>query len=144
MDWSKIEKAWSVLVPQAREKWPALTDSDIQTIGGDKARLIARLKERYEWSDAMAEEQIQDWSSTVEIAADQLPLMEELERLKDELGNLADTVKSTLRNNGATTPETASKLIGDVEQYIEKNPMQAMMLAAGVGLAIGWLTKPKK
>lgn len=144
MNWSKIEKAWTALAPQARERWPALTDTDIEIIGGNKAKLIARLKERYEWSDAMAEEQIETWSSTVEIAEDDVTLMAELERLKDELGNLADTVKSTLRNNGATTPETASKVIGNIEQYIEKNPMQAMMLAAGVGLAIGWLTKPKK
>jgi uncharacterized protein YjbJ (UPF0337 family) len=47
MTWPEIEAQWSDLAPQARAKWEKLSDADLAHVGGDRARLIGKLEERY-------------------------------------------------------------------------------------------------
>ena len=42
-----FKENWSLLVPKIRDRWPALTDSDISEIDGDLDRLAQKVSARY-------------------------------------------------------------------------------------------------
>ena len=62
MNWTQLEEQWKVYAGSARARWSKLTDDDWQAITGKREQLIARIQERYDISDAVAGEQVDEWS----------------------------------------------------------------------------------
>jgi uncharacterized protein YjbJ (UPF0337 family) len=62
MNWTQLEEQWKVYAGSARAQWSKLTDDDWQAITGKREQLIARIQERYGISDAVAGEQVDEWS----------------------------------------------------------------------------------
>jgi uncharacterized protein YjbJ (UPF0337 family) len=64
MNWDQIEGNWKQLKGHAREKWGKLTDSDWDTVGGKKDKLVGKIQEHYGHSREDAEREVDEWSRT--------------------------------------------------------------------------------
>jgi uncharacterized protein YjbJ (UPF0337 family) len=64
MNWDQIEGNWKQLKGHAREKWGKLTDSDWDTVGGKKDKLIGKIQEHYGHSREDAEREVDEWGRT--------------------------------------------------------------------------------
>lgn len=49
---------WKQAKGQVREWWGQLTDDDVETIAGKKDKLLGALQERYGWTRARAEDEV--------------------------------------------------------------------------------------
>jgi uncharacterized protein YjbJ (UPF0337 family) len=61
MNWDHIEANWQDLKGRFREKWGKLTDNDLETIGGKKDRLMAKLREYYADEKDFAEQDVNNF-----------------------------------------------------------------------------------
>jgi hypothetical protein len=61
MDWNRIEEEWVSIRRLAKREWPSLDDAELESAGGDRARLIALLQETYGWSRARAASEAERW-----------------------------------------------------------------------------------
>jgi uncharacterized protein YjbJ (UPF0337 family) len=62
---------WERLKNRARSQWLALTEHDLEEIGGDRQRLIEKLRARYRIAPDEAERQVHDFQvKNVEAAPD--------------------------------------------------------------------------
>lgn len=61
MDRGQFEKEWESLKKDAQHKWNKLTDGDLYQIDGMFDQMVGKLEERYGFSTAQAEEEIQNW-----------------------------------------------------------------------------------
>jgi uncharacterized protein YjbJ (UPF0337 family) len=67
MNWDEIAGNWKQFKGHAREKWGKLTDSEWETIGGKKDKLVGRLQEHYGYQKDQAEREVDDWSRGVSV-----------------------------------------------------------------------------
>jgi len=65
MNWDIIEGKWMQLKGQAKMKWGALTEDDLDVIAGKKDELTGRIQERYGKSREEAEQEVDDWSDSL-------------------------------------------------------------------------------
>ena len=54
----RFESQWKEIRGIVRQRWPALTDADVDTIDGHVDVLIDLLEEKYAYSRALAEEEV--------------------------------------------------------------------------------------
>lgn len=47
-----FKEHWLELIPKIRDRWPKLTDEDIEAIDGDLEVLAGRVRDRYGWTRA--------------------------------------------------------------------------------------------
>jgi len=67
MNWDQIEGKWRQAKGSAKQKWGKLTDDDLTYIGGSKDKFVGRLQERYGLNKEQAQNQLDEWVSTVSI-----------------------------------------------------------------------------
>ena len=65
MNWDRVEGNWKQFKGAAREQWGKLTDSDWDTLGGQKDQLVGKIQERYGISKDEAQRQADDWSRSL-------------------------------------------------------------------------------
>jgi len=62
---------WERLKSRARSQWLALTERDLEEIGGDRRKLIEKLRDRYRLASEDAERQVHDFQvKTAEASPD--------------------------------------------------------------------------
>jgi len=61
MNWESIALHWGEYKLNARRRWNLLTSGDLEAIGGDRERLLARIAELYAIPREEAEAQLADW-----------------------------------------------------------------------------------
>lgn len=61
MEWERIADNWERMRVLARERWPKLTDKDVDMVEGDREELIALLEQRYHWERYRAEAEVRTW-----------------------------------------------------------------------------------
>ncbi|HKJ61178.1 MAG TPA: hypothetical protein VKA94_04175 [Hyphomicrobiales bacterium] len=64
-------------------------------------------------------------------------LRQQIETLKSDLANLTDTVRKQTTRGVEQAQERAAEKVEDIEAQIRKNPIQATVIAAGIGFLIG-------
>jgi uncharacterized protein YjbJ (UPF0337 family) len=64
MNWDLFGAKWQQLKGSVKQEWGRLTDDDLDYIAGTRDRLIGRLEEKYEMSNAEAEEEAERWFVT--------------------------------------------------------------------------------
>ncbi len=69
MNWDQIEGKWRQAKGTVKQKWGKLTDDDLTFIGGSKDKLVGRLQERYGYKKEQAQDQVDQWVSTVSLDA---------------------------------------------------------------------------
>jgi uncharacterized protein YjbJ (UPF0337 family) len=60
--WEKIEEKWQHFKGMAKEKWPKLSDADLDATGGNREQLIKKLQESYHMSRDQAEVELKEFS----------------------------------------------------------------------------------
>lgn len=61
MNWDIVEGKWSQLKGSLRQKWGKLTDSDLETVRGEKDKFVGLLQERYGKRKDEAEQEVDEW-----------------------------------------------------------------------------------
>jgi uncharacterized protein YjbJ (UPF0337 family) len=72
MKWDDIESHWPQLQQRARRHWFHLTQSDVQGIAGTRDELAGRVEERYGFSRAEAEKEVDAWAFFLMMETEQL------------------------------------------------------------------------
>jgi len=62
MKWHEIEHRWPELRQRARRHWFHLTQDDVEEIGGTRDELVDRVQQRYAFSRAEAEKEVDAWA----------------------------------------------------------------------------------
>lgn len=63
--WEGIEKSWSELKARVQYRWDRLTEQELDDVGGSYDRLVRKLQEKYELSREQAEQELDEFLSTV-------------------------------------------------------------------------------
>ena len=66
MEPNVLKRKWTVLFNELKERWPDLTQSDIDLIQGDKQKLIKVVQSRRHISDAEARRDVEEFLSTLD------------------------------------------------------------------------------
>lgn len=64
MQWEKIGANWERMRVLARERWPKLSDKDVDLVEGDREELITVLEQRYNWDRARADREVRTWQES--------------------------------------------------------------------------------
>jgi len=67
MERNILKRKWHVLFNELKERWPDLTQSDIDYIKGDKNKLIERVQMRSHISAAEAARDVEEFLGTLNI-----------------------------------------------------------------------------
>ena len=59
VDWETIRTNWDEQKSRLREEWPDLTEGDLREIDGSQERLLEKLTEKYSFSRAEAEAELE-------------------------------------------------------------------------------------
>ena len=85
----------------------------------------------------MTKETIHDINSTTDYSADKGK--GEIEELRRQVKDLTEKYGSMAQNTLSDVKEKVQQNMGDVEQQIRDKPVQAALIAAGVGFLVGAL-----
>lgn len=61
MNWDQIQGKWKQVKGEAQTQWGELTNDDLDTINGDRAKLEGILQERYGKSKEEVQREVDDW-----------------------------------------------------------------------------------
>lgn len=61
MNWNQIEGNWTQFKGDVQAKWGRLTDDDMDSVEGDRKKLVGKIQERYGEAQEAAEKQVDDW-----------------------------------------------------------------------------------
>ena len=85
----------------------------------------------------MAKDTIHDINATTDYAADKGQT--EIDDLRRQVKDLTDKYGSIAQNTLSDVKDKVQQNMGDVEQQIRDKPVQATLIAAGVGFLVGAL-----
>lgn len=64
MNWDIVEGKWNQVKGSIRQKWGKITDSELETIAGEKDKFLGLIQERYGKRRDEAERELDDWLQT--------------------------------------------------------------------------------
>ncbi len=85
----------------------------------------------------MAKDTIHDINATTDYAADKGQT--EIDDLRRQVKDLTDKYGSMAQRSFSDVKEKVQQNVGDIEQQIRDKPVQATLIAAGVGFLVGAL-----
>lgn len=85
----------------------------------------------------MAKETIHDINATTDYAADKGQT--EIDELRRQVKDLTEKYGSIAQNTLSDVKDKVQQNVGDIEAQIREKPVQATLIAAGVGFLIGAL-----
>ncbi len=85
----------------------------------------------------MAKDPIEEMNATADYAADKAN--REIEELRRQVKDLTDKYGSMAQNTFSDMKQSVRQNMGDIEQQIREKPVQATLIAAGIGFLIGAL-----
>jgi uncharacterized protein YjbJ (UPF0337 family) len=65
VDWELIESNWREFQRNAQSRWRSLSREDLESIAGQRAKLIAKLRERYGFDEQQAEQELAAWQGAL-------------------------------------------------------------------------------
>jgi uncharacterized protein YjbJ (UPF0337 family) len=65
INWDQIEGKWKQLKGSAKQHFGEFTDNDLETIAGQREKLIGKLQERYGCAKEQAQKMAEDWLKSV-------------------------------------------------------------------------------
>jgi uncharacterized protein YjbJ (UPF0337 family) len=68
MNWDNDRGQLEAISGQARQQWGKLTDDDWELVAGKRDELAGRIQERYGIAKDEAERQVDEWSSSSDLA----------------------------------------------------------------------------
>ena len=85
----------------------------------------------------MAKDPMQEMNTATDYAADRGHT--EIEELRRQVKDLTEKYGSMAQNKFSDMKETVRQNMGDIEKQIREKPVQATLIAAGIGFVIGAL-----
>lgn len=64
MNWDEVRGKWNQFKGDIRKKWGKLTNDDLESIAGERDRLIGKIQERYGKSRDEAQREVENFCST--------------------------------------------------------------------------------
>lgn len=61
MNWERMARHWAVMKETVRERWDALTDTDLDVIAGEREHLVTILQQRYDATHEAIEAQVKEF-----------------------------------------------------------------------------------
>jgi uncharacterized protein YjbJ (UPF0337 family) len=61
MTWDEVQGKWKQMKASAHQQFGKLTDGDLDTIAGQREKLIAKLQERYGYTRDDAQKRAEEW-----------------------------------------------------------------------------------
>lgn len=61
MNWDQIAGKWKEFKGEAKAKWGALTDDELEQIDGDREKLEGRLQSKYGKTKEEIRKEVDDW-----------------------------------------------------------------------------------
>ena len=65
MEWKQMEQKWDEMKPQVHKQWNKLSEEDLKAIGGNKDRLVGKIREKYGLSAQDAEKQVEQFKGSL-------------------------------------------------------------------------------
>jgi uncharacterized protein YjbJ (UPF0337 family) len=65
MNWDQVSSQFKRYSGQIKSRWSKLTDDDLQTVGGKKEVLVAKINQRYGIAKQEAERQLDNFLGTL-------------------------------------------------------------------------------
>jgi uncharacterized protein YjbJ (UPF0337 family) len=65
MNWDQVEGKWKQIKGEAKTRWGKLTDDDLNTVGGQRDKLVGRVQERYGIAKDQAQREVEDWNKSL-------------------------------------------------------------------------------
>lgn len=69
MNWDQIEGKWKQLKGSAKARWGELTDSDFDSLDGEREQLVGIIRERYGITKELAEKQVDEWGESLPLTS---------------------------------------------------------------------------
>lgn len=60
-DQDLLASNWKSLRTRVKQQWHALTDADLELIGGNRATLVSVLTEKYAYTEEQAQKQVEEF-----------------------------------------------------------------------------------
>lgn len=61
MNWDQVAGKWKQMKGDLRTRWGKLSDDDLQSVGGQKDKLVGLIQERYGIEKEEAQRQVDEW-----------------------------------------------------------------------------------
>lgn len=65
MTWDKIEANWSDYKDDAKRTWPKLQAAELEVVGGERAKLVDKVRDAQGVSHEDAEKQVDTWAENL-------------------------------------------------------------------------------
>jgi uncharacterized protein YjbJ (UPF0337 family) len=65
MNWDQMQGKWKQMKGSLRQQWGKLTDDDLETIAGNRDKLVGVLQERYGIAREEAQKRADEWAATL-------------------------------------------------------------------------------
>jgi uncharacterized protein YjbJ (UPF0337 family) len=65
MNWDQVEGKWKQLKGSAKQHFGEFTDNDLDTIAGQREKLVGKLQERYGYAKEQAQKRADEWLKSV-------------------------------------------------------------------------------
>lgn len=66
MEWKEIAAQWKASRPSMKEQWSKVGDAQLDAIDGNRAGLIAAIRQAYAISQEQAEKQVTAWAKRMQ------------------------------------------------------------------------------
>ena len=70
MNWEHMAHRWAEMKETVRDRWDALTDEDLDVIGGEREHLVMILQQRYDATHEAIEAQVKEFEQEEDEAED--------------------------------------------------------------------------
>jgi len=67
LSWAQVEQKWDLVRHNARTRWTALTDRDLDRIRGSRSNLVNRIQKIYGLDLDSAETVVEEWRRGVKV-----------------------------------------------------------------------------
>lgn len=151
MNETSLKGHWNELQAEAKTMWGKLSDDELQEIGGQKDKLLAKLKQHYGYGKEKAQEELDKFlkkAKTNSSGEYGQALSEGIRELGNKAQNfshdLADKSEAYLAKGEALNQEAQKKINENCDAmltYVKSHPVQSALIAAGLGLLLGKLLK---
>jgi ElaB/YqjD/DUF883 family membrane-anchored ribosome-binding protein len=153
MDWDTIELNWERYRNLAHERWHRIPDAVLQSVGGNRERLIRAIEQAYDYSSEYARREVAHWMSEAPRVADTMAEMgaRSRSRAAAEIRALAEGTSTRIaegRQRFADLREQAGArgevVVRQVRGQVRAHPAATLALAIGFGMLLGHLTMRRR
>jgi uncharacterized protein YjbJ (UPF0337 family) len=141
-----LQGRWLQLSGELKKQWGKLTDDDLKQIEGQRDKLEGILRQRYGYSTAKAEKEVDSFLEDTESRLSGLRdlLRRRISQAQERAQDRAEAVRETVETTAEDVNEQLSMAAPDDVAYtVEEYPWLVVIGAFIIGILIGLIVSPK-